>query len=283
MGTVFFIELPLFDKKTASERFSESQNHTVDTNFSFEKMRMKLSQFFFRSIPSKVAVTDEDTQHYDINGIYHVSDNSSGYSLNVPDIESFSSGPSLISNILTSNNSFKRITSIVTRDAFTEEHADIFNSLDEFATTVRKKTWESELNVLIVDDSLINRKMASNVLKSMGHKVDQAVDGIDFLRSLNIVLDNGTRINTGNSYVLGAPFPKYDFILIDENMPSMSGPEATKIARDLGYSGLIFGLTGNADDDDRRRFVAHGVNGVFLKPLNIDILKTVINQELALV
>ena len=42
--------------------------------------------------------------------------------------------------------------------------------------------------------------------------------------------------------------------------------------RELGYRGLIVGLTGDTGEEDVRHFMAHGANAVLPKPFNIDEL-----------
>ena len=49
-------------------------------------------------------------------------------------------------------------------------------------------------------------------------------------------------------------------------MPRMRGTEATKKIRDLGYVGVILGVTGNVLDDDVREFKAQGADEVLPKP-----------------
>ena len=52
-------------------------------------------------------------------------------------------------------------------------------------------------------------------------------------------------------------------------MPIMNGAEATAAIRKLGFDRLIFGLSGNALDDDRRTFLAAGANCVIPKPFRM--------------
>ena len=51
-------------------------------------------------------------------------------------------------------------------------------------------------------------------------------------------------------------------------MPRTMGVEVTRIIRqELGFQGLIFGVTGNVIDDDMDTFVKNGANEVLIKPL----------------
>jgi CheY-like chemotaxis protein len=66
--------------------------------------------------------------------------------------------------------------------------------------------------------------------------------------------------------------PMYDAILMDFMMPICDGPTATRLIRDLGYKGLILGVTGNALPSDIEHFTSHGADQVLLKPVNYDVL-----------
>ena len=49
-------------------------------------------------------------------------------------------------------------------------------------------------------------------------------------------------------------------IFMDNLMPNMNGPEATKQIRQLGYKGLIYGLTGQASREDKEEFLQAGAD-----------------------
>jgi signal transduction histidine kinase/CheY-like chemotaxis protein len=48
-----------------------------------------------------------------------------------------------------------------------------------------KKSWETGLHFLIVDDTLTSRKMLKKLLSSGGHNVSEAIDGLDCLQQLD--------------------------------------------------------------------------------------------------
>ena len=111
---------------------------------------------------------------------------------------------------------------------------------------------------LIVDDSLMNRKMLCKLLQSKGHTCSQAIDGSQAVEMVASKMKNNTLKNN------------YDCILMDFVMPNMDGPTATKIIRGMGYKGRIVGLTGNGLQSDINHFKEHGVDEVFIKPLNVE-------------
>jgi signal transduction histidine kinase/CheY-like chemotaxis protein len=91
------------------------------------------------------------------------------------------------------------------------------------------------LDILVVDDSRLSRKMLMKCLKAEGHNCCEAEDGLDALLKVR------ERMRYGSSEK-GRPF---DIILMDFVMPNMDGPTATKGIRVLGYDAPIFGVTGN--------------------------------------
>jgi CheY-like chemotaxis protein len=64
-----------------------------------------------------------------------------------------------------------------------------------------------------------------------------------------------------------------DVILMDNNMPNMIGTEATRVLRESGYRGVIFGVTGDVLEEDVKKFLNGGATDVLFKPLNVEILK----------
>ena len=118
--------------------------------------------------------------------------------------------------------------------------------------------------ILLVDDSNLNRKLLCKLFRSSGHVCEEASDGqlaIDMVRD---------KMSQGEGEKA-----EYDAILMDFVMPNVDGPTATKRIRDLGYTGLIFGVTGNALASDIAHFVGNGVDAVFAKPFDFDQFKSV--------
>lgn len=58
-------------------------------------------------------------------------------------------------------------------------------------------------------------------------------------------------------------------VLMDFIMVHMNGPEAVqKMRAELGYDGIVIGITGNALPEDLAYFKDHGADMVITKPLN---------------
>ena len=96
------------------------------------------------------------------------------------------------------------------------------------------------LDVLIVDDSYLNRKLLLKLLRKDGHNCEEAEDGLEAVAQVAYRMK--CDIETGGQD------PGFDVILMDNVMPNMDGPTATKQIRDMGYKGIIFGVTGNGED-----------------------------------
>jgi CheY-like chemotaxis protein len=114
---------------------------------------------------------------------------------------------------------------------------------------------DKSLRLLLVDDSAMTRKVCIRLMTSLGVECEEAANGEDAVAQVRASLQTAT---------------PYDGVLMDWEMPQMCGLQATRIIRDLGYTGKIFGVTGNAYKADILRFLQHGADEVFAKPLTLD-------------
>ena len=108
------------------------------------------------------------------------------------------------------------------------------------------------VKVLLVDDNLINRKVARGFLKSYAFDLTEAESGQE---AIDLVREN-----------------RYDIIFMDHMMPKMDGIEAAEIIRrDCGENGaapVIIALTANAMSGVRELFLARGFQDFIAKPLD---------------
>jgi len=117
--------------------------------------------------------------------------------------------------------------------------------------------------ILLVEDILINQKVALGLLNSFNLEIDIANNGKEALEKYTQV--------------------KYDIILMDCQMPIMDGFEATKIIRKTDKSTPIIAVTANALSTDRDKCNQAGMNDYLAKPFNrqqlIDILDRWLNNQ----
>jgi CheY-like chemotaxis protein len=107
--------------------------------------------------------------------------------------------------------------------------------------------------------------MVSRILQSQKHRFVEAADGLACVKAMEEAMSNGEKL--------------FDVVLMDDNMPNMSGPEAAKRLRELGYKGLIVAITGNVMDSDVASFKAHGADEVLPKPLNMSALQKFLKKK----
>lgn len=128
--------------------------------------------------------------------------------------------------------------------------------------------------ILVVDDSGPSRKIVCKMLARHGFDTVQAVDGVECLQKVQEESPN----DQNSSHDL-SPVAAFDCILLDSEMPNMSGPTAAKRLRALGYKVPIIGLTGNVLNDDVNNFLEHGADHVMFKPFNIESFKLMIKRD----
>lgn len=100
--------------------------------------------------------------------------------------------------------------------------------------------------ILVVEDNLLNQKLAIKTLTGAGATVDLAETGVEAVD-------------------MYAEKP-YDCILMDIQMPEMDGLEATRIIREAGCPIPIIALTAGALKGDREKCLLAGMNDYVSKP-----------------
>lgn len=116
--------------------------------------------------------------------------------------------------------------------------------------------------ILAVDDSKSMRQMVSMSLKSAGHDVVEAEDGVDGLNA--------------------AKSQQFDLVVTDINMPNMNGIELIKALRALpNYKFTpILCLTTESSDDMKGKGKEAGATGWIVKPFSPEKLLSVIQRVL---
>ncbi len=119
------------------------------------------------------------------------------------------------------------------------------------------------LNVLLAEDNKMNQRVATNMLKKMGHTVTLAQNGKEAV-----------------DLFAASPF---HLILMDGQMPVLDGLEATRMIRKLEAENQspripIIALTANAMAGDRERFLASGMDDYIPKPFKREALSKVLDR-----
>jgi CheY-like chemotaxis protein len=116
---------------------------------------------------------------------------------------------------------------------------------------------------LIVDDVKLCRVLPIKLLSPSLKSYEEACDGTDAVEMVRKSL-----LTTET----------FDAILMDFSMPKMNGNIAAKEMREMGYTGKIFGITGNAMQSDIDDFISNGANSVFIKPLKVENYNHILQQ-----
>ena len=109
----------------------------------------------------------------------------------------------------------------------------------------------SELNALVVEDSIAMRQIISDAVSSIeGVEVTQAGNGVEALKLLSV--------------------KRFDIMISDINMPLMDGLKLVGMVRKgkIQTEIPIIILTTESGQEDRRRAVSLGANAYFTKPLH---------------
>ena len=116
------------------------------------------------------------------------------------------------------------------------------------------------LRILLADDREEIRALTGYQLERDGHQVVTVTNGREALEAL----ERGS----------------FDFVLLDEEMPVMSGAQAAQTIRKNEQGGsrrtFLVALTGNNTDEDQKRLLAAGFDRVLGKPFRIEVLETIL-------
>lgn len=158
----------------------------------------------------------------------------------------------------------KVISKPVTLQQLTNALTNI-SSQDQFEAkkkTSTKSITNQKIAILLVDDNLINRKLAKTMLQQIvpNATIVEAQDGLDAVQKFQQYLP--------------------DIILMDIQMPQMSGYEASEQIRrlDKGSQVIIIALTAGAVKGERERCLKAGMDDYLSKPFMIDTLQNKLNQ-----
>jgi CheY-like chemotaxis protein len=119
----------------------------------------------------------------------------------------------------------------------------------------------SGVNILLVEDSDMNRLVASTMLHNYGATVHEAVNGLQAVEALQNI--------------------PCDLVLMDIQMPVMDGRKATRMMRNSYHTNIpIIALTANAVKKETDKCLAAGMNDFIAKPFEEEDLMRLIAKWL---
>ncbi len=107
------------------------------------------------------------------------------------------------------------------------------------------------MHILVADDDAGSRELLTELLRHSGHSVVAVRDGSEALAAL--------------------AKDSFEIVLMDEEMPGMSGLEATRAILERTAPGqkrpIIVGISGNSAPEDEQRCLSAGMDAFFAKPV----------------
>ncbi len=130
------------------------------------------------------------------------------------------------------------------------------------------KDKKQKVSILVVDDNIVNQKVAIGTLKKFGCQIDVAANGLEAVELLKK--------------------RSFDLVLMDCQMPVMDGYEAAKQIRILEKKELmaykekipIIAMTANSMKSDRDRCMLAGMDDYTSKPIKIEALGEILGKWL---
>ena len=103
--------------------------------------------------------------------------------------------------------------------------------------------------ILVVDDNIVNLKVASRLLEKYGVDITESSSGLDALDKVKK--------------------DSFDLILLDDMMPGMSGTEALKEMKKIdGFNTPVVALTANAINGMKEKDLDAGFDNYIPKPID---------------
>ncbi len=115
------------------------------------------------------------------------------------------------------------------------------------------------MDILIVEDNLVNQKVAMHILGKMGYHPQLANNGLE---AVNAIRNN-----------------RFDLVFMDVQMPEMDGLTATRFIRaNFTIQPYIVAMTANAMAEDRDICLQAGMDDYLSKPMKLNEMIAVIEK-----
>ncbi len=124
-------------------------------------------------------------------------------------------------------------------------------------TSVRPKTAPALLNILVAEDELSNQRVMQEMLTYLGHQACIVSNGLEAVEACKAVA--------------------YDLLMLDFQMPGLTGPKAVQQIRALyddSSQPFIVGVTGTAIAEGSDEFATSGMDQILQKPISLEMLES---------
>ncbi|MCP3940429.1 MAG: response regulator [Desulfobacteraceae bacterium] len=117
---------------------------------------------------------------------------------------------------------------------------------------------KQKIRILVVDDNIVNQKLALIYLKQYGFMADSVANGLEAISALEMI--------------------DYNVVLMDVQMPEMDGFEATRTIRSStskvkNHEVPIIAMTARAMKGDREKCIETGMNDYVTKPIKHSMIQ----------
>ena len=163
------------------------------------------------------------------------------------------------------------VAALLTKPIKQSQLFDVISDLTSEETTTALVTKSPETfegvkvsaRILLAEDNVVNQKLAVKLLQKNGHQVVAVNNGLEACQEI----------------AERAP-ATYDLVLMDIQMPVMSGYDATVKIRSMPeHKDIpIIAMTAHAMAGDREKCLAAGMNDYITKPLKVEALMNVIER-----
>jgi len=155
------------------------------------------------------------------------------------------------------------------------KHTDLFNTIEKLLVEGKNeangtnnqgidlKDRIKDKQILLVEDNIINQKIAEKMLSRLGLKTMIAKNGQE---AVDILTDENDH--------------SIDLVFMDVQMPVLNGLDATKKLRSESVELPIIAMTANALKGDREVCIEAGMNDYIGKPVKMDDLENIIDKWL---
>jgi signal transduction histidine kinase/CheY-like chemotaxis protein len=131
---------------------------------------------------------------------------------------------------------------------------DIFPALkDHGGIKTTLNTLPAQMSILLVEDNIINQKVAQSIFKNIGYEITLVSNGAE---AIKMTSEN-----------------EYDIIFMDLYMPEVDGFEATIQIRKNGIKTPIIAMSADIDDQRKADAVFAGMDEYLSKPAKIETVK----------